>query len=232
MMTLAERRDAFARVYAKWPAAWPWLVQEGDRDVLYATWIIGNDYRNRSRYYGAYPHGFLDRVLALFPDAGGAGGDVELPLFAKLTPKRRRRQPGTIIPPMPHVLHAFSGSLPKSDAYMRCDSHQPAEFRCSVYALPTRAPAPWFRLVLADPPYTPKDAKSYGTPGVDRRRALAALAAVTERGGFLTWLDTCWPMFNKRQWTTVGRITVIRSTNHRVRLLSIFQREPQGVSND
>src|SRR5690348_8694527 len=32
------------------------------------TWIMGNDYRVRSGYYGGYPAGYLRRVAALFPD--------------------------------------------------------------------------------------------------------------------------------------------------------------------
>ena len=32
------------------------------------TWIMGNDYRVKSTYYGGYPAGYLKRVRALFPD--------------------------------------------------------------------------------------------------------------------------------------------------------------------
>ena len=32
------------------------------------TWIMGNDYRVRSEYYGGYPAGYLRGVRALFPD--------------------------------------------------------------------------------------------------------------------------------------------------------------------
>jgi hypothetical protein len=32
------------------------------------VWIMGNDYRVRSGYYGGYPAGYLRRVRALFPD--------------------------------------------------------------------------------------------------------------------------------------------------------------------
>lgn len=40
----------------------------------------------------------------------------------------------------------------------------------------------------------------------------------------LVWLDVVWPMFRKSEWRTVGRITVIRSTNHRARIATIFER--------
>jgi hypothetical protein len=192
-VTLADRILSFKMAFAKWPASWPYLVKEQKRDVLYATWLIGNSYRNATRYYGAYPPGYVDRVMALFPDVGAGA-----------------------------ILHAFSGSLPPGP-YTRCDSHQDAELRCSVYDLPNVAKY-FYRLIVADPPYSADDARRYATAAVDRRRALGALAAVTEPGGHLVWLDTCWPMHAKRQWTTVGRICVVRSTNHRIRMATIFER--------
>lgn len=199
-MTLQERADAFARAFPKWPAAWPRVVEEKGRPVLYATFVLGNDYRLRSTYYGAYPHGYLPRVLALFPDVSAG-----------------------------NTLHVFSGSLPAGD-YARCDAVQEAEYQCSVYDLPARArdgisgrPFEW-DLVLADPPYSAADAEKYGYGMVNRRRATAALAQVTRVGGHLVWLDTVWPQFRKDTWRTAGRILVQRSTNHRVRVVSIFER--------
>lgn len=202
-MTLAERVDAFSAAYAKWPASWPWLVREQGREVAYGVWVIGNDYRNKTRYYGAFPHGLLDRIMALFPD---------VPAFdaarGKLT-----------------TLHAFSGSLP-AGPYVRCDLVQSAEIQHSVCDLrPDRDGT--YRLVIADPPYSAKDALRYNTGMVNRRRAVATIADITEAGGHLVWLDTVWPMHSKRQWLTVGRILVQRSTNHRARVLSIFERVAQ-----
>lgn len=37
-------------------------------------------------------------------------------------------------------------------------------------------------------------------------------------------IDCVWPMHTKDQWVTVGRVLVQRSTNHRVRVLSLFER--------
>ncbi len=193
-MTVVERALAFSRAYARWPASWPRVVQEQGRDVLYATWVIGNDYRNKSRYYGAYPNGYLDRVMALFPDVAYG----------------------------PDVLHAFSGSLPPGD-YVRCDMVQDAELQGSVYDIGSLTQSR-FKLIIADPPYTATDAEKYGTPMVDRRRATAALSEVVLPGSHMIWLDTVWPMHSKRQWVTVGRITVQRSTNHRIRMATIFER--------
>ena len=40
----------------------------GEDGRVVGTWIMGNDYRVRSAYYGGYPAGYLRRVRALFPD--------------------------------------------------------------------------------------------------------------------------------------------------------------------
>ena len=198
-MTLQQRAAAFAGVFHDRPASHLQIVQEQGHDVLYGRWVIGPDYRNKSRYYGAYPAGYVERVMALFPD----------------------RQAEALIGGFLTTLHVFSGSLPPGD-YLRCDLVQSAELRCSVYDLPARQER--FDLVLADPPYSVADAKHYGTGMVDRRRAMAALAQVTRVGGHLVWLDTCWPMHRKAEWRTVGRIALTRSTNHRIRDISIFER--------
>lgn len=216
-MTLRDRATAFALTFSRWPAAWPTIVTErGGREVLYATWLIGNDYRNKTKFYGSYPPGYLARVMALFPDAEGG------PDCPRFDPDCQSRDGECHDGCEPAVLHAFSGSLPIGP-YVRLDVRQPAELRCSVYDVADVADHP-FSLVLADPPYSSADAVKYETAMVDRRRVLAALAQVTCVGGHLVWLDTVWPMHSKRDWVTVGRITIVRSTNHRVRLASIFER--------
>lgn len=205
-VTLADRCAAFSAAYAQWPASWPYLAKEQGRDVLYATWLIGNSYKGTSKLYGAYPPGYVKRVMALFPTAPQTLRDRGLEAA--------------------DILHAFSGSLP-AGPYVRLDINPDtgAEYIGSVYdvakmLLGRRV----FRLVLADPPYSAADAAHYETAGIDRRRALAALAQVTRVGGHLVWLDVCWPMHRKMQWTTVGRITIVRSTNHRIRMCTIFER--------
>lgn len=197
-LTLLDRIGAFRAAYAKWPASWPWLVREQDHDVMYGVWVIGNDYRNKTPYYGAFPRGLVERIMALFPDVGGS------------------------------VLHVFSGSLP-AGPYVRLDMNAALEPDVvgSVYDVAELfSPAKWsaFPLVIADPPYSAADARRYNTPMIDRGRATAALGTVTAPGGHLVWLDTCWPMHRKRVWRTVGRILIQRSTNHRARVLSIFER--------
>jgi hypothetical protein len=168
---------------------------EKAQPVLYATWVMGNDYRTRSTFYGAFPHGFMPRARALFPDVTDH-----------------------------NLLHVFSGSL-RAGEYTRCDAVQDAEYQCSVYDLPSqmRRGVGW-SLGIADPPYSAADATQYGFPMVNRGKAMRALAQVIRVGGHLVWLDTVWPMHRKVEWRTAGRILLQRSTNHRVRLVSIFER--------
>lgn len=137
-------------------------------------------------------------------------------LFPDVTDERR-------CPGWQPTLHVFAGSVPLGH-YLRCDVMGDVELRCSVFELPARCGLD-FELVIADPPYTAADAARYGTAPISRVKAMAALAAVTRRGGHLAWLDTCWPMHSKREWLTVGRILVQRSTNHRVRVLTLFERQ-------
>ena len=200
-MTLQERADAYARKFPQWPASHLHVGQEQGHDVIYGIWVIGNDYQNPTDFYGAYPKSYMERVLALFPDVTAYMG----------------------VSAAPPLLHAFSGSLPESKNYHRCDMEQDAEFECNVVDLPEQTRNK-YDLVMADPPYSAVDALHYGTPGVNRGLSTRALAEVTSFGGHMVWLDTCWPMHTKTQWITVGRIFIQRSTNHRVRLCSIFER--------
>lgn len=195
-MTLAERIEAFKLAYPDHPAAWPWLTAEDGRENLYAVWVVGNDYRNKTTYYGAYPPRFLDHVMALFPDM--AADDT---------------------------LHIFSGSLP-AGPYTRVDINP---LLCpdvvgSVYDVAHLFPERRFKLQIADPPYSDEDAVKYRTIMVDRFKVTQALASVAPIGGYLAWLDCVWPMHTKTQWVTVGRIFLQRATNHRVRVLSLFER--------
>ncbi len=193
-LRMRDRADAYRMAFPNQPAAWPTIVVEDGRHVLYARWLIGAAYGNLTPLYGSYPRGYLSRVLALFPD-------------------------------LARVLHAFSGSLPaKIGTRLDVRPETGAELIGSVYDVKALAGRRMFDLILADPPYSEQDAKHYGTKMINRRRAIAALAEVTRPGGFLVWLDTVWPMHSKRDWVTVGRIALTRSTNHRIRDITIFER--------
>lgn len=176
--------------------------------MLVGCWMIGSCYVNPNPLYGAYPHGYLERVHAMFP--------------LKLYPK---------------VLHVFSGGLTLENATAVAgglidgsrielvDIHGPQTGRYptwqgNVHALPWRDE---FDLALADPPYTAEDAAKYGCRPLNRRETMHSLRRVMKPKGILIWLDQVWPMHSKAEWKTVGTIGLVRSTNHRVRLVTIFE---------
>src|SRR6202451_2169463 len=62
-MRLEQRIDNYVRE-TRFPRSL--FVSEDGRIV--GTWIMGNDYRVKTGYYGGYPAGYLRRIRALFPD--------------------------------------------------------------------------------------------------------------------------------------------------------------------
>lgn len=211
----ARRAAAYNAAHAGQPAV------TFDRGWLVGTWLIGACYKNPNKLYGAHPRGYLERVMSMFPDAE-------------------------------QVLHAFSGglTLAEADAALAKSQNQlrksasdcprrnielvdlvSGEGRTPTVAMDIleycrlwpRAGAVPFDLVMADPPYSAADAKLYGTPMVDRKKVMRSLREVTRTGGNLVWLDQVWPMHRKQDWRCWGQIGLVRSTNHRVRLVSFFE---------
>lgn len=159
------------------------------------------------------PHGYLDRVHAMFPDAKqvlhvfSGGLDVEHAIAAAW-------------PGVPHHKDAGLG-------IELVDLKGPEQGRHSTWQGDIMdMPAEWagrFDLILADPPYIYDDAKQYGTPTVNRAAIIRRLRDVAKKGGNLVWLDQCWPQHRKDQWRTWAHIGLVRSTNHRMRLVSMFE---------
>jgi SAM-dependent methyltransferase len=168
-----------------------------DKGWLMGQWNMGNNYQG-SGYHGSYPPAYLKRVLAMFPD---------------VNPRR--------------TLHAFSGSLPRGGAVRvdrRADpgAHVVPDVQANVEQLPF--PTGAFDLVLADPPYSQEDANHYGVPMVDRRRAFSECVRVLRPGGHLVWLDMVHPMYRKTELQLWGQVGICRSTNHRYRIVTFWQR--------
>ena len=84
-MDLQERVDNY---HKKYPSYSKLII---NRNVIEGIWVMGNNYTTKTELYGAYPHGYLDRIHALYP----------------LIPKE--------------TLHLFSGSLPDSENYDKVD---------------------------------------------------------------------------------------------------------------
>lgn len=184
----------------KWPDSTPWV---GLDDRLYGMWILGQDYRNKTPYYGAYPPNFLDRIFSIFPDAE----DEE-------------------------TLHLFSGSLPKGTPGRRVDINRKLKPDI-VWDAHRLSACPVLRkgvkLIVADPPYSTEDATRYGTAMIKRKVVLEECAKILQPGGWVVWLDQAMPMFSKLRLSIrlAGAIGIIRSTNHRFRVVTFFQKVPQ-----
>ncbi len=170
------------------------FISEDGRVV--GTWIMGNDYRVRSEYYGGYPAGYLRRIRALFPD------------------KRR-------------VLHLFSGkvdlqALPGDTVDINPDLAPTFVDNAQTLA---RVPLDTYDLVLADPPYSIEDADRYQTTMVKRNVVIRALARAAP-GTHIVWLDQVLPMYRKDQFAIEAVIGMVKSTNHRFRVVTVFRRLP------
>ena len=133
----------------------------------------------------------------------------------------------SLFPDKDKILHLFSGSVQDGSA-ITFDLVQPADVTGNAEELDSYFSAHSFNLILADPPYSQEDAEHYGTPMVNRNKVISKCVNVLEPEGFICWLDTILPMYRKIELTMVGTIGIIRSTNHRFRVVSIFQRK---VSN-
>lgn len=166
------------------------------------TWIMGNNYRVKSGYYGGYPAGYLKRVAALFPD--------------------RRR-----------VLHVFSGkvdlaAMPGDTVDMNAD--MAPTWVADAHNL-SSVPLSDYDLVMADPPYSVEDAERYQTTMVQRNVVMRSLAAGLSPGSHVVWLDQVLPMYRKADWAVEAVIGMVKSTNHRFRVVTIFRRldrQPQS----
>lgn len=186
-----DRIDNYSR-----ETGFPKCLFVGEDGRVVGTWIMGNDYRVKSGYYGGYPAGYLRRVKALFPDA--------------------RR-----------VLHVFSGRVDQSVLHGDTVDVNPALEPTFVDDAQTleRVPLADYDLVLADPPYSVEDAERYQTTMVKRNTVMSALRRLRP-GAHVVWLDQVLPMYRKDAFSVQAVIGMVKSTNHRFRVATVFQRLP------
>lgn len=207
-MNLAQCAESYNRAFPNRPG----LL--ADAGMIVGCWMIGACYKSPNDLYGAYPRGYLGRVHAMFPEAR-------------------------------NVLHVFSGGLTLDAAYQAAglpdwktchvdkahielvDIHGPEQGRYPTWQGDVLSmPEEWtgrYDLILADPPYTAEDAAKYDCPAPNRRKIMESLRRVAAPGANLVWLDQCWPQHRKDQWKTWGTVGLVRSTNHRMRLVSFFE---------
>jgi len=162
---------------------------------LVGTWILGNDYRVKSSFYGGYPNTYLPRVRSLFRD------------------KKR-------------VLHLFSGKVDTTifpGATVDLDEDLEPDYVDDAQTL-EKVPLEDFDLIMCDPPYSVEDAEHYMVSMVKRNKVFAALHRVSP-GTHIVWLDQVLPMWRKDMFDLIGVVGIVRSTNHRFRVMSVYRRK-------
>jgi hypothetical protein len=166
------------------------------------TWIMGNDYRVKTEYYGGYPAGYLRRVKALFPE------------------KRR-------------VLHLFSGKVDLATFPGDTVDIDPGLKPTYIDDAQTleRVPLEKYDLVLADPPYSIEDAERYQTTMVKRNTVMRALQRLP-LSAHVVWLDQVLPMYRKDAFEQEAVIGMVKSTNHRFRVVTVFCRRDAAISHN
>lgn len=170
------------------------LFEAGDGRIV-GTWIMGNNYQVKTGYYGGYPAGYLKRIRALFPDKKNA-----LHLFAG--------QVDTV---------TFPGHRVDLDPSTNPEYVDDAQNLSLV-------PIENYDLILADPPYSVEDAQHYEPTMIKRNKVMKALGVKATRGTHVVWLDQVLPMYRKDEWKVEAVIGMVKSTNHRFRVITIFRR--------
>lgn len=190
MLSLRERINNYHSV-----TGFPESLFIGGDGRIVGTWIMGNNYQVKSKYYGGYPAGYLRRVKAMFPEKQ-------------------------------NVLHLFSGRVDTSVIPGKTVDINP-ETNPDYVANAERmfnVPLQNFDLVLADPPYSSEDCEHYGTAMVNRNKVIEHMAGALEPGCHVVWLDQVLPMYRKDQFAIEGVIGMVKSTNHRFRVMVIFRK--------
>lgn len=187
-MSPEERIVAYAAATGYPPALWCL------DSVIYGTWIMGNDYRVKSGYYGGYPATYLRRIKALFPD--------------KTKP-----------------LHVFSGRVDQSEFpgdTVDLNPDMEPTYLDDAQSL-SSVPVHEYDIILCDPPYSVEDAEHYQPTMVKRNKVMRALGEKSSPGTVVVWLDQVLPMYRKDQWRVLAYIGMVKSTNHRFRVITVFE---------
>ena len=190
MITWRDRINNYERM-----TGMPVSLAIGQDGRTFGVWVMGNNYQVASTYYGGYPHGYLTRVKALFPD------------------KQR-------------VLHLFSGKvdtveMPGDTVDINAQNYP--TYVDDAQRL-TNVPVEQYDLVLADPPYSVEDADHYQTSMVKRNIVMDALGQRLRPDAHVVWLDQVLPMYRKLDFEVEAYIGMVKSTNHRFRVITIFKK--------
>lgn len=196
-MNLQERIESYVE-----RTDYPRSLFVSDDQRIVGTWIMGQNYKVASGLYGGYPHGYLKRVKALFPD------------------KKM-------------VLHLFSGKVDlveMSGHTVDINAQHSPTYVDDAQTL-KKVPVEHYDLILADPPYSVEDADRYQTTMIKRNVVMQVLGERAKVGTHIVWLDQVLPMTRKDRLELVACIGCVKSSNHRFRVVSIFERR-DGPKSD
>lgn len=118
-------------------------------------------------------------------------------------------------------LHLFSGSLPESPDYDKVDYNIGIDAEDMADTLPLD----FYERIYADPPYSIEDCDHYGCCMVKRNVVFKQCFKIMKTNGILIWLDQVLPNYKKTEWDIVARIGMVKSTNHRFRVITIFKKK-------
>tara|TARA_R110002167_G_scaffold43483_2_gene131295 strand:+ start:1360 stop:1914 length:555 start_codon:yes stop_codon:yes gene_type:complete len=127
----------------------------------------------------------------------------------------------SLFPFIPYkTLHLFSGSLPDDPTYDKVDYNTGLDAETFSEIIPHDI----YELILSDPPYSVEDCDRYGCCMVKRNLVFNQCYNVLKKDGLLIWLDQVLPQYKKTDFKIIGRIGMVKSTNHRFRVITIFQK--------
>jgi 16S rRNA G966 N2-methylase RsmD len=196
-LSLRDRVNCYNATFPKYPKLFY------DKGWILGYWMIGNYFKNKTDYYGAYPHSYRERVMSMFPDI-----------------------------PNSKILDLFSGSLVVNNDTFETDLEE-SLFKKTGIETTYRGNAEklseivnkQYLLILADPPYTEEDANHYGVPMINRNKVVSECYKVLLKDGFLVWLDRVLPQISSEKLKLVATIGLSRSSNQGVRTVFIFHKE-------
>ena len=186
MTSLIDRVNNYEKEFPKYSK-----LYVSPRNVIEGIWVMGNNYSTGKKFYGAYPHGYLKRMKAVFYD-----------IEEKDT------------------LHLFSGSIDKNK-YNTIDIKDGQD----ANKLSEIVEKGKYKLIMADPPYSEEDCRHYGCCMVNRNKVLKECGKILNKGDYVAWLDQVLPMYKKTFMKPIGYIGMVKSTNHRFRVITIFQKQ-------
>lgn len=67
---------------------------------------------------------------------------------------------------------------------------------------------------------------------IKRNTVLRECVKVLSSNGHLVWLDQVLPIYRKDELKVIGYIGMVKSTNHRFRVITIFEKISHNTSNE